>query len=147
MTTVRDILDRKGCEVKSISPNGNALEAARLMNEHRIGSLLVLEGDRLIGIVTERDVLRRVVVTGNDPASVRVGDILSTPVACCRPDTSIEECRKVITEKRIRHLPVVDHGQLRGIITIGDLMAQEISEQESTIKYLNEYMFGNPEVL
>lgn len=145
MTTVRDILDRKGGHVVAIAPGATALEAAQLMNEHRIGSLLVMESTKLVGIVTERDILRRVVAAGGDPAKILVEAILSTPVACCRPDTNLEECRKVITEKRIRHLPVVDHGQLRGIITIGDLMAQAIEEHESTIKYLNEYMFGIPE--
>jgi CBS domain-containing protein len=145
MITVRDILEKKGSQVATVAPNATALEAARLMNEQRIGSLLVLEEAKLTGLVTERDILRRVVAAGTNPAAVRVADILSTPVACCRPDTTVEECRKVITEKRIRHLPVVDHGELRGIITIGDLMAREISEQENTIKYLNEYMFGHPE--
>ena len=145
MITVRDILDRKGSNVVSVAPETTALEAARLMNEHRIGALLVLEEDKLVGIVTERDILRRVVATAGDPAKVIVKEILSTPVACCRPDTPLEECRKVITERRIRHLPVVDRGQLRGIITIGDLMAYEISEHETTIKYLNEYIFGHPE--
>lgn len=145
MTTVRDILDHKGGQVISIAPGTTALEAARLMNEHRIGSLLVMDGSKLVGIVTERDILRRVVAAANDPSQVLVDSILSTPVACCRPETNLEECRQVITDKRIRHLPVVDHGQLRGIITIGDLMAFAISEHESTIKYLNEYMFGHPE--
>jgi CBS domain-containing protein len=145
MFTVRDILERKGTQVDMAAPTATALEAARLMNEHRIGSLLVMEETKLIGIVTERDILRRVVAAGLDPASVQVRDILSSPVACCRPDTSLEECRQVITEKRIRHLPVVDHGRLCGLVTSGDLLAYQLTEHESTIKYLNEYMFGHPE--
>lgn len=146
MVTVRDILDRKGTHVDTIAPQATALEAARQMSDRRIGSLLVMEDDKLIGIVTERDILRRVVAAGQDPAAIQVLDILSSPVACCRPDTALEECRGVITEKRIRHLPVVDHGRICGLVTIGDLMAYEITEHESTIKYLNEYMFGQPVV-
>lgn len=147
MTTVREILDRKGMQVVSIDPGASALEAARLMTEHRIGSLLVMVGATVAGIVTERDILRRLVAVGKDPATTRVREILSSPVACCRPETTIEECRRVITEKRIRHLPVVDHGRLCGLVTIGDLIANELTEREITIKYLNEYMFGSAEEL
>lgn len=143
MTTVRDILDRKGTRVVTIDPEASALDAARLMNEHRIGSLVVMRDGALAGIVTERDILRRLVAAAKDPAATPVCEIFSSPVVCCRPDTTLEECRGVITEKRIRRLPVMDHGRLCGLVTIGDIMAQEITEKESTIKYLNDYMFGS----
>jgi CBS domain-containing protein len=145
MTTVRDILDQKGNRVTTIAPGATALEAALAMNEHRIGSLLVLEETMLMGIVTERDILRRVVAAGKDPRVTAVAEILSSPVACCHPGTTLEECRAVMTEKHIRHLPVIDRGRLCGIVAIGDIMAYSITEQETTIKYLNAYMFGYPE--
>ena len=86
--------------------------------------------------------LRRVVAAGRDPSSTSVRDVMTTPVACCRPETTIEECRSVMTGKRIRHLPVVDDYGLRGIVTIGDLMAFRVEEHEDTIRYLESYVFG-----
>ncbi|MCL5270277.1 MAG: CBS domain-containing protein [bacterium] len=144
MTTVRDIIQRKGDRVYSTPREATALEAAREMNERRIGSLVVIEGERVVGIVTERDILRRVVAQGLDAAGVRVDRIMSTPVAVCHYATTLEECRAVMTDRRIRHLPVVEEGRLRGIIAIGDLMAHRITEHESTIEYLKEYLYSPP---
>jgi len=142
MATVQSILSRKGQQVVSISAGESVLAAASLMNQRAIGSLLVLEGERVIGIFTERDVLRRVVVTGRDPASTKVSEVMTTPVATCRPVTTLAECKAFMTEKRFRHLPVVEGQRLLGIVTIGDLMAFEVGEHESTIEYLNSYIFG-----
>ncbi len=142
MITVQRMLDRKGFEVATVERAATALDAAQMMNDLRIGSLVVVDGERVVGIVTERDILRRVVAAEREAATTLVGAIMTAPVACCRPETQLEECRAVMTERRIRHLPVVEAGRLAGIITIGDLMAHEIKEHQITIEYLNEYLFS-----
>ena len=142
MSTVLDILNRKGGAVHSIGATDLVLDAARQMNDLGIGGLVVVDGERAIGMFTERDILRRVVAARLDPATTHVRDVMTTPIAVCRPDTSIAECRAVMTEKRVRHLPIVDGRQLRGVVTIGDLLAHEIGEYASTIEYLNSYVFG-----
>ena len=142
MATVQSILTGKGAQVVSFGVADSALTAARLMNERGIGGLVVTEGDRVIGIVTERDILRRVVASQRDPGATLIRDVMTTPVACCHPDTTLAECRGVMTSRRIRHLPVVDEKGLCGIVTIGDLMAHEVTEHEATIEYLHSYIFG-----
>jgi len=142
MPTVQTILAKKGGEVLSTTVADSVLAAASLMNERGIGGLVVLDGNRVAGMFTERDILRRVVAMGRDPADTLVREVMTAPVAFCRRETTLEECRAVMTEKRIRHLPVVDEKGVCGIVTIGDLMAQEVTEHEATIQYLNEYIFG-----
>jgi CBS domain-containing protein len=142
MSTVQDILNRKGGAVHSIGATDSVLEAARQMNDLGVGGLVIIDGELAIGMFTERDILRRVVAARLDPATTRVRDVMTTPIAVCRPDTSIAECRAVMTEQRIRHLPIVDGKQLLGIVTIGDILAHEIGEHETTIEYLNSYVFG-----
>ena len=107
MSNVKDILHNKGDEVISIGKSATVMEAALLMNKHKIGALVVLDEDKLNGIFTERDVLRRVVVEKKDPEKTKVTEVMTTDVACCRPQTSIEEARTVMKNHRIRHLPVV----------------------------------------
>jgi CBS domain-containing protein len=142
MATVQAVLDRKGGQVVTIAVADLVLAAATLMNERSIGGLVVMDGDRVVGMFTERDILRRVVAARRDPTSTTVGEVMTTPVAYCRRDTRLEECRAVMTERRIRHLPVVDERGVCGIVTIGDLMAHEVTDHEATIQYLNEYIFG-----
>jgi len=138
--TVKDILDKKGSEVTSAEKNCTVLDAAKKMNEKRIGSLVVTEGDCVVGIFTERDVLTRVVAQGKVPEKITVGEAMSSPLACCRRDTTLEECRSVMTTRRIRHLPVVEDDKLLGLITSGDIIAQKIDTHEETIRYLHEYI-------
>ena len=142
MATVQTILAKKGHQVVSTTISDTVLEAASLMNQRGIGGLIVIDGSHVVGMFTERDILRRVVAMQRDPAYTIVGEVMTTPVAVCQRETTLEECRAVMTEKRIRHLPVMDEDHVCGIVTIGDLMAQEVTEQESTIQYLNEYIFG-----
>ena len=142
MSTVQSVLSKKGGQVVTIGAGDTALMAATLMNERGIGGLVVLDGDRVAGMFTERDILRRVVAMRRDPAATPVRDVMTSPVAYCRRETTLDECRAVMTEKRIRHLPVVDESGVCGIVTIGDLMAHEVTDQEATIQYLNEYIFG-----
>jgi len=142
MATVQALLAKKGGQVVTIGVADSALTAATLMNERGIGGLVVLESGRVAGMFTERDILRRVVAMRRDPATTQVREVMTSPVAFCRRETTLNECRAVMTEKRIRHLPVVDEKGVCGIVTIGDLMAHEVTDQEATIQYLNEYIFG-----
>lgn len=142
MPKVSDILGRKSGEVASVGENHSVLEAARVMNDRKIGSLVVTKDETVIGIFTERDILTRVVALGLDPATINVGDVMTRPVAICHSDTKLEDCKAIISGKRIRHLPVVDDGRLVGIITSGDLLANEAKEQKDTIEYLYEYLYG-----
>jgi CBS domain-containing protein len=111
------------------------------MNEEGIGGVLVMEGDDLAGIFTERDVLRRVVAAGLDPARTTVGEVLTSSVVTCEPDTSIDECGALMTARHIRHLPVREAGRLVGLVTIGDILAFRVSEQQTTIEQMNNYLF------
>ncbi len=143
MTLVRDILERKGYQVVTVSPEDSVLRAAQLMNEERIGCVVVADQDRgVVGIFSERDVMRRIVAEGRPAATTRVGDVMTRPVTCCRPNTSLIECQSVMTNKRLRHLPVVEDRQLVGMISIGDILAKEVELQQSTIEYRNESPHG-----
>jgi CBS domain-containing protein len=141
MATVRDILSRKGTEVVSVPPTATVHEAARRMNERSIGGLAVLADGVLTGVFTERDVLRRVVVPGRPPAGTTVAEVMTTPVITCSASTRIEECAELMTSRRIRHLPVVDDGVLGGIVTIGDLLAFQLRDQQATIEYMNNLVY------
>jgi CBS domain-containing protein len=141
MATVQDILAKKGRNIISVTPQETVLRAAQLMNERGIGGLVVTDGGRLAGIFTERDILRRVVAQRLDPAVARVADVMTAPVTACGPDTPVDECAALMTAKRIRHLPVVTDRGLAGVITIGDVMAFQVSEQQATIDYMHHFMF------
>lgn len=144
MATIDRILEKKGSQVFSISPSANALDAALLMNEHRIGALIVIHEGHAAGIFTERDMLRRVVARQLDPAATAVGDVMTGNMICVQPDTSVDEARKICQSQRIRHLPVIDEkGNVKGLISLGDLNAWRLSGQEATIHYLQEYLYGN----
>jgi len=142
MATVKDILSKKGTEVVSIEQETTVLEATRSMNQRRIGSVVVTDGQKVVGIFSERDVLARVVAAGREPADTLIRDVMSSPVACCQSTTDLEEVRAVMTQNRFRHLPVVEEDRLMGIISSGDIMAFECEAQEHTIRWMNEYLFG-----
>ena len=144
MAIVNDILAQKGSRVVvTVAKGETVLRAAQVMNEHRIGALVVLEGDQIAGMFTERDVLRRVVGEERAPAATRVEEVMTAEVACCTPQTPVEEARAAMKNQRIRHLPVVDgEGRLRGLVSIGDLNAFESASKEETIFWLNEYLYG-----
>jgi CBS domain-containing protein len=143
MVTIHDILAEKGRHIQTVSSQASVHQAAVLMNEHKIGSLMVLQDGCLIGILTERDILQRIVADQRDPNTTRVGEIMTSDVVCCRPHTSLEEARTVMKHRRIRHLPVVaDAGDVVGIISIGDLNAHQVDSQERTICQLQEYIYG-----
>ena len=143
MATVRDILTRKGSQVFSIGKDATVLEGARLMNEYKIGCLVVIDHERVSGIFTERDVLSRVVAGHRNPVTTRVHEVMTCEMVCCQPDTDLEEARSVFKNRRIRHLPVVDEGQgLLGLVSIGDLNAYDADAKECTIHLLQEYIYG-----
>jgi CBS domain-containing protein len=143
MGTVREILAKKGTQVWTIGKSATVLQAALLMNEHRIGALVVLEADRVTGVFSERDVLQRVVAGQRDPARTSVADVMTSDVVCGTLDTSIEEARGAMMNRRIRHLPLVDDDRrLLGLVSIGDLNAYQADGQEQTIHMLHEYLYG-----
>ena len=144
MGTVSEILKQKhGSSLRCARPDETVLAATQRMNEHSIGALLVMDQDRLVGIFTERDVLRRVVAAELAPAAVLVADAMTKEIACCTPETSIEDARRIFSQHRIRHLPVVNaQGKIQGLISIGDLNAYHANNQEVTIHYMHEYLLG-----
>ncbi len=144
METLSDILREKAGKVLfTVDPDRSVLDAVRLMNDHSIGALIVTAEGRMTGIITERDVLRRVVGADLHPASVRVADAMTTQVVCCTPVTTIEDARTLMKTRRVRHLPVLDaDGGVVGLVSIGDLNAHLSDHQESTIHSLHEYLYG-----
>ena len=143
MSRIESILAHKGAQVVTAEPTGTAMDAAMLMNEHRIGALVVVEAGRVVGMFTERDVLRRVVAKRLDPAEVALRDAMTTDVVCCHPDTRIDEARSVFMDCRIRHLPVVDQdGGLLGMVSNGDLNAHELHGSKAQVAALEEYLYG-----
>ncbi len=142
MSTVQEILRKKhGAEVFSMVGAESVLNAARLMNERAVGCVVVTDEDQMVGIFTERDILRRVVAEQRDPASTRLADVMTSPVATCLPETTLDECVGVMTAKRIRHIPVLGEGGVCGMVTSGDLLAFQVREHQDTIQYLKSYVF------
>lgn len=143
MPTVLDILASKGSHVATIAPTATVLEATTKMNERKIGALVVQDQERVVGIFTERDVLRRVVAAERAPRDTRVGEVMTRDVVCCSPDTDLEDASRIMRDQRVRHLPVCDgDGGLSGLISIGDLNALHASTQEAQIHFLNDYVYG-----
>ena len=140
MTTVRHLLDRKDRALFSIEPEDPVLEAIRMMADHHVGALLVMRGSELAGIVSERDYARKVVLLGRSSAETPVWQIMTSPVVTVSLDSSIQDCMRLMTERRIRHLPVVEHGRVIAMISIGDLVKAVIEEQQQTIEQLETYI-------
>jgi IMP dehydrogenase len=143
MSRVQDVLNAKGSTVvATIELRATVLEATVKMHERHIGALVVLNGDDIVGIFTERDLLNRVVAVGREPSETFVRDVMTPRVAVCTRDTTLSACRTAMTRNKMRHLPVVEDGRLIGIISSGDILARELEDQEETIRYLHEYMHG-----
>lgn len=143
MQSVAHILKSKQQhKVHTIGPDATVLQALTLMAEVGIGALLVTEGDKIVGILSERDYARKVVLQGRSATDTPVRDIMTRDVIYVRPQQTNEECMALMTEKRLRHLPVLDNGKLIGLISIGDLVADIISEQQFTIQQLQQYIHG-----
>ncbi|EQD66944.1 signal transduction protein with CBS domain protein [mine drainage metagenome] len=142
MTTVRHLLGNKKSALFTIGPDAPVLEAVRSMAEHGVGALLVMRGEALAGIVSERDYARKVVLLGRASADTPVAQIMSSPVVTVSPDTNVQRCMVLMTERRIRHLPVVENGRVIGVVSIGDLVKSVIQEQQRTIEELESYIHG-----
>lgn len=142
MTLVREILESKGHGFYSTSPASMVYEAIRLMSEKSVGSLLVMEDGRLLGIITERDYARKVILEGKSSKETPVRDIMTTPVLYVGPDQTIDECMALVTDARIRHLPVMEDDKVVGVLSIGDLVKSIISEQKFVIEQLQRYITG-----
>jgi CBS domain-containing protein len=143
MTTVKQLLSKKGREVLSIQPDDTVYDALKKMADKNVGSLVVMHDGRLIGVITERHYARNVALKGRTSSKTPVRSIMETRVIYAQPEQSIEECMAVMTEKMVRHLPVIEEGKLIGIISIGDLVKTIISDQKFTIEQLEHYMHGS----
>ena len=141
MTTVAALLqDKSGAAVQTLAPDASVLDAIRLMAEHHIGSVLVTDAGRLAGIVTERDYARKVILQGRSSADTPVAQIMSSPVLTVGPTDTVQTCMALMTERKIRHLPVVEGGQVLGLISIGDLVKAVIEDQRQEIAQLQQYI-------
>ena len=142
--SINEILEHKGTAVWTVSPDTTVFEAIQLMSEKNIGALLVTERGKLIGILSERDYTRKVALKGKTSKELRVREILSEQVVSVTPAQTIEECMRLMTENRVRHLPVLDGDSLIGVVSIGDLVNWIISAQSTTIRQLETYISGYP---
>jgi CBS domain-containing protein len=140
MKTVRQLMQGKASAVHTIGPEAPVIDALRLMAEHGIGALPVLDRGKLAGILSERDYARKVVLLGRSSQDTPVRDIMTSRVVCVGPQRTVEECMALMTDKRIRHLPVIEHGELIGLLSIGDLVKEVISEQQFLISQLESYI-------
>jgi CBS domain-containing protein len=139
---VSSLLHHKGSTVWHVPPEATVFEAIKLMADKNIGALLVMSQDRLIGIFTERDYTRKIALMGKTSRDTRVAEVLSGKVACVSPSDSVEECMRLMTDLRVRHLPVVEGEKVLGVISIGDLVNWTISSQNSAIEQMEQYIAG-----
>jgi CBS domain-containing protein len=142
MITVRELLLAKSDKVWTVSPETSVYEALALMAKHDVGALPVMDGAKLVGILSERDYARGVALRGRTSSTMTVGELMTSPVLYVRLEQTISDCMALMTAKRVRHLPVVDHQALVGIVTIGDVVKHIISEQEHVIQDLENYIRG-----
>lgn len=140
--TIESILANKTHAIHSVTPDATVYDAIALMAEKNVGALLVMEDGKLVGIVSERDYSRKVMLKGKTSRNSYVREIMTTELTTAHPRETVEECLRFMTEKRIRHLPVVADGELRGVISIGDLVKKVISAQSATLAQLQDYIAG-----
>lgn len=143
MGVVKQILEGKGTEIFTITPDTSVYHALELMVEKNVSALLVMENDKLAGIFTERDYARKVVLKGKKSKETQIGEIMTSNLITVSPNSTIDECMALMTGKYIRHLPVVDDGKLAGIISIGDVVRRIIEDQKSIIGHMEQYIAGS----
>ena len=141
MSTVKDLLARKGTAVISVAPGDTVLAAANVMNDKGIGGVVVMTGATLVGIFTERDIMRRVVAASRDPATTLVSDVMTAEPMTITAEMQVSACRAMMSARRVRHLPVVHDGALVGVVTSGDVLAFEVVQAEAQIEQLEKYVF------
>jgi CBS domain-containing protein len=142
MTTVKSILQSKGSDIWSITPDTLVFDALKVLAEKNIGALLIIETDQLVGILSERDYARKVALKGENSHNIAVRNIMTSEPVSVTPDQSIEDCMALMSDKHIRHLPVLENNKLIGMISIGDVVKAVISQHEDTIKQLENYITG-----
>jgi CBS domain-containing protein len=142
MQTVRDILKAKGTDVWSVEPNATVFEALQRMAEKEVGALVVMQGTQIVGLMSERDYARKIILHGRASPTTLVKEIMTSPVMYIHLDQAIEECMSLMTEKRMRHLPVIENGKLVGLISIGDIVKSIITDQQFIIEQLVRYVSG-----
>ena len=142
LTTVRQLINRKGNQIWSTQPEAMIIEALEIMADKGVGSLLVFDDEKLAGIFSERDYARKVILKGKSSHDTCVREIMTENVVCVRPDQTMADCMALMTDKRIRHLPVLENDQVSGVISIGDVVKEIISEQEFVIGQLENYITG-----
>lgn len=142
MRQVKHLLQDKGAAIFAVEPEQPVLQAIQAMADHHVGALLVMRGDELVGIVSERDYARKVILLGRSSAETPVWQIMSAPVETVTPEQRIEECMRLCTQRRIRHLPVVEEGRVVGVVSIGDLVKAVIGEQAEELAQLQRYIAG-----
>jgi CBS domain-containing protein len=138
--TVEQVLARKPQRLLSVAPDASVFDALTLLARHDVGALVVIDGERLVGIFSERDYARQVVLQGKTSRETRVRDIMTPKVVCVRPGQNLQDCMVLMTERRIRHLPVLDHKKVVGVISIGDVVKEVIAEQQVMIEQLEQYI-------
>ena len=143
MTTIKHVLDSKGYDVLTVRPDDTVLHALELMASKNVGAVIVTENDAPVGILTERDYARSVILKGRASSTTPVRDIMSSDVIFVQPEQTVDECMAIMTDKRFRHMPVLQEGTLVGIVSIGDLVKSIIDEQQFTIQQLKGYIGGN----
>jgi CBS domain-containing protein len=140
MVTVQHLLEQKGRTLRAVDPDDPVLEAIRQMAEHHVGALLVMHAGELLGIVSERDYARKVILLGRSSADTAVRDIMTTPVVTVTPLTTLDECMRLVSARRVRYLPVVENGRAVAVVSVGDLVKATIEEQQRTIEQLESYI-------
>jgi CBS domain-containing protein len=147
MKTVRNLLNFKGDQVWTTTPEMPVIEALKLMGEKEIGALVILEDDQVVGIFTERDYARKLILQGRASKNTRVKDVMSSPVISVKPQQSLLECMSLMTKQRIRYLPVMEQGQLKGILSIGDVLHAVIDDQENELQRMEQTVRGETGLL
>ncbi|MGH8110136.1 MAG: CBS domain-containing protein [Arenimonas sp.] len=140
MRNAQQILDQKGHRIVSAEPTNTVREVITMMAEHNVASVLIMKGSELVGIITERDYARKVILLGRSSADTPVSDIMTSPVLCVSPSETAQKCMSLMTEKKCRHLPVRDNGQIIGMVSIGDLVKAVIEDQQQEIEQLTQYI-------
>ena len=141
-STVGNILQHKGGQIWSVMPSTTVFDAIKTLAERNVGAVLVMDGDALVGIFTERDYTRKIILQGRSSMTTRVGEVVSSPVQTVTPEDTVESCMKLMTERRIRHLPVLNGGKVAGVISIGDLVNWIISTQKAALEQMHRYLAG-----
>ena len=142
MKRIQTLLKKKGYDVWRIAPDASVYDAIHLMAEKGVGALIVMDGQKLVGVISERDYARKIILEGRSSENTKISEIMSAEVITVAPDNRIEECMAIMTERRIRHLPVLDGDELLGVISLGDLVKYIIAEQQFVIEQMERYIAG-----